>query len=397
MKLTKARIDAFQYEGDGKSRDARWDDAVSGLAVRIYPSGRRAFVLSYRSAGAKRMLTLGGYGALTLDQARKKAQREKGRVLDGQDPLEQRQQARHAPTVRELARDYLDRHALPHKRASSVRDDVAMIENDILPALGAKKVAAVRRRDIETLHQSKSATPYRANRMLALMSKMLNLAVKWDWRTDNPATGVQKFHEEKRKRWLSTEELFRLSEALDGHPNVRAANAVRMLMLTGARKSEVLRAEWSEIDFVRGVWTKPSAHTKQKQSEHLPLSAPALLLLSRMREIDPTGQHLFPGDRGDRPLRDVKKFWPVICQAACLTGARLHDLRHSYASHLVSSGLSLEIVGRLLGHTQAATTQRYSHLADDPLRAATERFGALVSGASKRQSAEVVELGDRKA
>jgi integrase len=275
-----------------------------------------------------------------------------------------------------------------------VRDDRSMLTNNILPALGARKVADVRRRDVEALHQSLKATPYRANHVLALLSKMFNLAVRWDWRADNPVKGVERFLEHRRERWLSPDELVRLADALERHPNRRAADAVRLLLLTGARRSEVLRAEWSHIDFRREVWSKPSLHTKQRRTEHVPLSAPAMALLADMKaKADPTCPFLFPGDAPGKPLQDIKKFWASVCEAAGLAGVRLHDLRHTYASHLVSSGLSLELVGRLLGHTQAATTKRYAHLADTPLREATNRFGNMVEGARGREpKAEVVPL-----
>jgi len=179
--------------------------------------------------------------------------------------------------------------------------------------------------------------------------------------------------------------LARLVDALNGHPNRRAANAVRLLLLTGARRGEVLAATWEQFDLAAGVWTKPSAHTKQKRAHRVPLSAPALALLLTMRaEAEAAGHgspHLFPGDAPGKPLGDIKNFWGSVCRRAGVAGVRLHDLRHQYASMLASAGLSLPIIGRLLGHTQAQTTARYAHLFDDPLRQATERVGALIEGA----------------
>jgi integrase len=305
--------------------------------------------------------------------------------------MDARSNARKAPTVRDLAADYLTQHAERNKRPGSVRDDRAMIENIILPALGRLKVAEVTHRDVATLHASLKATPYRANRVLALISKMMNLAVQpWRMRPDNPAKGVVRFPEERRERWLSAEELRRLCDALDAVPSQRTADAIRLLMLTGARRSEVLKAEWEHIEFDNQRWTKPAAYTKQKKTEYVPLSAPALALLARLKEQAlPGARFVFPGDAEGKPLQEIRRTWLTACAAAGIEGVRLHDLRHTYASHLVSSGLSLEIVGRLLGHTQVATTKRYAHLADSPLREATERFGALVGG---RGTAEVVPL-----
>lgn len=185
-----------------------------------------------------------------------------------------------------------------------------------------------------------------------------------------------------------------MPDALDQSTNQRAVNAIRLLTFTGARMSEVLKAEWSQIDFERGVWTKPSAHTKQRKTEHIPLSAPALALLSKMKDEAVSGVlFIFPGDALGKPLQYFTKEWAKVTKQAGLEGVRIHDLRHTYASHLVSSGLSLEIVGKLLGHTQTSTTQRYGHLADDPLREATNRMGVIVEQASGNgQDAEIINL-----
>jgi integrase len=208
---------------------------------------------------------------------------------------------------------------------------------------------------------------------------MFNLAVEWHWCTSNPVKGIKRYEEEKRDRWLQDDELQRLSDVLDAHPNQRAASAIRLQLLTGARMGEVLGAKKADFDLQRGVWRKPSHQTKQKRTEHLPLSAPAVTLIASVMESSPGAEHLFPGNVAGEPLKDLKKFWTSVMRQAGISGYRRHDNRHTYASHLVSSGLSLEIVGRLLGHTNPSTTKRYAHLADDPLRAAADRFGAKFS------------------
>lgn len=254
-----------------------------------------------------------------------------------------------------------------------------MLERLVLPRLGDKKVIDVKAQEIHALHVAMQETPYQANRVLSLLSKMFSLAAECGLRPDNPAKGVKRFAEEPRDRWLSDSELLRLFETLANHPNRRSANAVRLQLLTGARLGEVLSARWTEFDLARAVWTKPSHHTKQKRREHVPLSAASMALLTEMRETAPgDADHLFPGDSPGKPLQDIKKFWEGVLKAAGLKDYRLHDNRHTHASHLVSSGLSLEIVGRLLGHTNPMTTRRYAHLADDPLRAATNRFGGKI-------------------
>jgi integrase len=275
-----------------------------------------------------------------------------------------------------------------------------MIDTIIRPQLGGLRLKAVGTRDIEALHASLKATPYRANRVLALLSSMFTKAAEWKWRADNPAKGVQRFHEDRRERWLSAEEMHAFTAALDAYPDQNAANALRLLLLTGSRENEVLSADWPQFDLERGVWEKPSHHTKQKRIEYVPLSAPALELLSAMKPKGATGP-LFLGRDGSKARVTIRRPWVQACKAAGLAEAitlkgkrrtitrykptvRIHDLRHSYASHLVSSGVSLQIVGKLLGHTQPQTTQRYAHLSDGALRDATNRFGEIFTAATQQ-------------
>jgi integrase len=281
------------------------------------------------------------------------------------------------------------------KREGSLRQDRQMIASKIIPSIGTLKVKDVTCLDIERLHGSLKATPVRANRVLSLLSSIFNLAIRSEKAHRNPVKGVQHFHEEPRETWLSLDELNALFSALNRYPDQVAADAIRLLILSGSREMEVLSAEWSQFDLKRGVWTKPSHHTKQKKTEHVPLSNQTLALLSRM---DRSGRYLFPGADGKGHRVVIRKPWAQVLRMAGLAQAtvvpskrkgmtktvwsssvRVHDLRHTFASHLVSRGASLQLVGKLLGHTRAETTARYAHCAPEAVREVANSFPLLTS------------------
>lgn len=371
-----------------------WDDQLKGFGLRVSPRGRMTFIIQYRNErGRTGRHKLGTASNMKAERARSLAREKLGLIESGGDPSRERRALRERPTLRELSEDYLEQHG-PKKRESSLENDRSMLKCIILPALGERLVTEIDSRDISRLHHSRRKTPYHANRVVALLSKMFSLAIQWDIRPDNPAKGIERFPEQSRDRWLNDDEIRALTTALDKSPNHRAANAVRLLLLTGARRNELLQTKWEHIDLERGVWHKPSSHTKQKRTEQVPLNGPAKALLIAMKEKsgDGGGDYLFPGNAEGKPLQDIKKFWARICAKAGLTDVRLHDLRHTFASQLVSSGIPLTVVGRLLGHTQAATTFRYAHLADDPLRDATDRFGTKVQNLSAGTEAEIIRL-----
>ncbi len=385
-RLTKSHVDRIA----ASNRDTiYWDESLPGFGLRVKTTGVKSFVVQYRNrqTGRSKRKTLGRYGpTMSLQAARDLARSLLADVIRGEDPVANAQAVRRSPDVFELAKLYMTEHAIPKKRQGSVRNDQSMLDGYILPKLGKLRVVAVGNQDVQKLHNQMRQTPYQANRTLALLSKMFELSVRWGMRSDNPARGVEKFPEEKRDRWLSDEELSRLLAALAEHPNQVAAEAIKLQLLTGARIGEVLTAKWTDFDIERGVWTKPSHHTKQKRREHLPLSSASCELLRRIREARAAkSAWLFPGQSPERPYKDLKAFWRSVTLAADLKDYRIHDNRHTHASHLVSSGLSLPIVGRLLGHTNPSTTQRYAHLADDPLRHAADIIGNKI----KDQHAEL--------
>jgi integrase len=363
-----------------------YDGELPGFGVRITSAGAISFVLNYRrkADGRERRTTIGGWPAWSVSAAREKAKGLRRAIDNGGDPVGELAAERGAPTVAELCTRFIEEH-LPKLRPYTQTMYRGMIKNEIVPALGTMKVSAVEYEDIDRLH-SKIArrAPYMANRVLACLSKAFTLAMKWKFRPDNPCKGVERRQEQKRKRYLSADELARLTKVLAEHHNQEAADAIRLLLLTGARKTEALSATWDQIDLATGVWTKPASTTKQRADHRVPLSAPARQLLLGIRERNKGAKFVFPGPgpRGHRT--GIKRDWAAICSAAKIRGCRLHDLRYSYASQLASSGVGLHVIGALLGHTQPQTTHRYAHLFDDPLRAATERVGEILAPRDSR-------------
>jgi len=358
-----------------------YDRQIPGFGVRITAGGAISFILNYYIHGRERRITIGKYPEWSVIAARNRALELRREIHEDVDPLQQRQHRRSQPTMRDLCTEYVERHALIYKRQHSVRDDQQMIRTVIRPNLEQLHVSAVSRQDIDKLHASLKGTPYLANRVLALLSKMFNLAIDWNWVSSNPVHGVPRFHEDTKERWLQPEELQRFIAALNTYHDQKVADVLRLLLLTGSRKREVLTAHWSMFDLQQGLWTKPSSHTKEKQIEHLPLSAEAVTLLKRLKEHSEGNDFLFPGIKGG-PRTTVRTAWRRVCKTAGLTNVRVHDLRHSFASYLVSSGVSLHIVGKLLGHSQPQTTQRYAHVAHQPLRDASNILGDMFKAAN---------------
>jgi integrase len=373
-----------------------YDTEIRGFGLRITAKGARAFVLNYRVGGRERRYTIGAYPDWSVAAAREEAKRLKRLVDHGHDPMGERHAYRAVPIVADLAARYLEEYAA-RKVPRAQKDDRAMLEKLVLPAIGQIKVHEVRREDIDRLHREVSLTrPVRANRMAQLLSKMFNLAIRWEFRIDNPVKGLHRNPENKRTRYLSGDELRRLFSVLATHPNQLSANLIRFLLLTGARRGEAMTATWEQFDLEAGTWAKPSAHTKQKKEHRVPLSGPARQLLSEMNAKSGASPFVFPGRVPGEPLTDIKNFWAGVCKQADIRDCRVHDLRHTYASILASAGLSLPVIGALLGHTQPNTTARYSHLFDDPLRDATQRVGSLLEGLNSDTAAEVLRLGNSK-
>ncbi|HEB85560.1 MAG TPA: site-specific integrase [Gammaproteobacteria bacterium] len=373
-RLTDKFIRSIKPPAKGNARYT--DSEVPGFAVRITATGAIAFVLDYRLDDRNRRGTIGRWPDWNASSARDEAIDKRKLVSQSIDPFEKK----HIETLVELKDDYLALHADVKKRAISAKKDRQMLDKHILPTLGKHtRIDRVTTKQIEKLHVSMKDTPYHANRMLALLSKMFNLAIKWKSLSENPCKGIDKFPEPPRERYLKKDELVRLVAALDAFEDRNIASALVLMVLTGCRKTEALTATWDQFDLQEGVWTKPSAHTKQRRTHRIPLNAAAVALLEGITRTD--SPYIFPGRVEGQPLQDIKKAWETLRQTAEVPDLRMHDLRHSYASMLASSNLSLPIIGQLLGHTQAQTTQRYAHLLDAPLQDATDKVGALIEDA----------------
>ena len=241
-------------------------------------------------------------------------------------------------------------------------------------------MTAVAWSDIDAFHRkiTTAGHPAQANRVIAAASKMFALAIKWQMRSDNPVKGIERNAEQRRKRYTSAAEQERLTVALAAHPDQQGADIFRVCLLTGCRVGEAKAARWEHIDLVAGKWSKPGATTKQRTDHEVPLSAAAKqLFVERRRHTN--SEWVFPADSSTGHRMTMEKSWRALCKAANIHGLRIHDLRHSFASQLVSGGASLPLIGALLGHSNPSTTHRYAHLYDDPQREAVERIGKLVT------------------
>ncbi len=389
-KLTKRLVESTKV--DDTKEILVWDSELRGFAVRIYPSGRRTYFVQYRNQfNRSRRKKIGVHGVFTTEQAREEAKKILGDVAKGSDPSKQDREDKAKPTMRKLAEEYLAVYAKPNKKPKTYTTDKNIVATIFLPRWGERKIEDITPHDVQTLHRDLKATPYYANRVRALISHMFTIAIKWEWIEYSPVRGVEKYQEHKRNRWLDDTELQRLWQVLADFPQQDMANAVRLLILTGSRYSEVMNATWDQFDLEKGVWTKPAQTTKQKRMVHLPLATQAIDVLRTMQKDTQrlkdaqtkTEQlkaithpdYLFPGNNPTKPFSGMRRYWYTMRQQAGFPDVRIHDLRHTHASHLVCSGMSLAIVGKLLGHSRSVTTERYAHLSDTPLREAAAVFG----------------------
>lgn len=405
VNLTKRAVDAAQPS----AREwCLWDTEVKGFGLRVRPSGVKTYVACYRAGvGRKapiRRCTIGQHGApWTPEQARREAKRILGEVAAGRDPAKERRDKRRAAdeaaTVRAIAEQWLAEH-VDAKRKPRTADNYRWLLNHIvLPAIGMKKIAELVRADVAKLHYAHRGTPYAANGGIKVLRALCNWAEEHGFRPEgsNPARRIEKYKEHPRERFLSPRELQRLSRALVraqrcGAVTPWGAGAIRLLIFTGARRNEILEARWEWVNLERCTLLLPDSKTGGKT---IHLNASALNVLAGLPRLDGNPFIICGGKPGAR-LGDLEAPWRRVRKAALLNDVRLHDLRHSFASIAVAGGMSLPLIGALLGHRQASTTHRYAHLADDPLKAAAELVGSRIAAAMAAGKAAVEKLPTKR-
>ena len=378
-KITKRTVDALA----GQERErVVWDDDLKGFGVRVHPSGRKVYIVKTRYRGRVIKMTIGPHGAVAPSYARVRAAEIITDARAGKNPAGRNADA---PAMIALGKRFLKEYVSTHCKPSTAEEYRRSVKLFVDPRIGRYRVPDIQRSDIAALHHDLRDTPYQANRTLGVLSKMFNLAELWDLRPDgsNPCRHVKRFREEKRERFLSDVEYQRLGAALkeievDGSETASAIAAVRLLMLTGCRLSEIQKLRWEHVDLGASELRLPDTKTGAKV---VYLGDPAIAVLERIDRRD-GNPWVIAGRNPGSHLTDLQHPWRRIRARAGLDDVRIHDLRHSFASGGLLVGEGLPMIGKLLGHTQVQTTARYAHLANDPVKSAANRIASRIAEAS---------------
>lgn len=390
-RITKRVVDAAQKQ----AKDSYiWDDELTGFGLKVTPAGRKVFLIQYRlPRGRTRRVTIGNLGPITCDEARNQAKMLLGMTKVGKDPAEEKTRAKEELTFGEAIERFESEHIDANTKPATASEYKRVLRLYVPQNIRNRKLSAVTEADIARMHHAVGrdqtaadgtvtvGRPYQANRLVAVLSKLFGWAEKMKLRPKgtNPCQEHQRFKEKARERFLSADELTRLGMALASEPRVYVVAAVRLLLFTGARLNEIVSARWDWIDTKQGTLRLPDSKTGAKT---VYLNAPALAVLEALPRVD-GNPFIIVGDKKGEHLVNMQKPWRAIRKAAGIPDVRLHDLRHTFASVGVTGGGSLPIVGALLGHSQPQTTDRYSHLSNDPLRAASEAIALRIDALMK--------------
>ena len=378
IKLNKSEVDRLEI---GETPFTVWDTEVKGFGVRVWTSGSKVYVFKYQQRGKQHWITLGPTNQLPFARAKKKATELRLEILDGQNPGQEIQERREALTVSALCDRFLAEHVDVKTKPSTRKEYRRVVEHDIRPVLGSLKAEDVKPMDVHDLHHKLAGSPIQANRTMAVLSKMFTLSELWGIRPphSNPCFLIQKMPESRRERFLSEKELKAIGTAISALEETLAiplfaGSAIRMLILTGARLGEITGLRWEMVDTENGFLHLPDSKTGKKV---IFLNPPAIELLNDLPRLQ-TNPYVFPGEIGNGPITNLVYSWNRVKKKSGISGVRIHDLRHTFASMAARSGLSLQIVGALLGHAHPSTTKRYTHFASKPLQDGSHQVGNLL-------------------
>ena len=389
MKLTKTAVQKVQPE---TKKRFFYDEIQPGLGLVVHPSGKKSFFFQYRTAGGRggtsKRVTIGAFPGVTCGQARQKAREMSAEVFKGGDPGTARKTYKDGATVQVAIEEFMKLHVIAKRKSSTARNYEIQTRLHVVPVIGNLKIRDVTHSHIQKIHFGLRETPYQANRTLAMLSKFFFWCEQNGYRDrgTNPASGIDKFKELKKTRFMDEKTLGKIGSALEGLESQGridpfAAGAIRVLLLTGARLNEVLSLQWKDLDLDKGLAYLEDSKTGWKV---LHLGAPAVTVLSSLQRVN---EWVFPSRKKEGHLINLRKTWVVVCEHAGVGNWRIHDLRHAFASLAASSGHSLPMIGAVLGHTQAATTHRYSHLGANPVHEVANSTAELMKNALRGKKA----------
>ena len=359
-----------------------WDGDLTGFGVRVYPSGSKVYIAQTRGPRGPKRVAVGRHGVIGAEQARQRAALIIARIKAGEEAIPERLKPTDGPRVAALAERYLTEYISVRCKPSTAAKTRAVVRKHIVPAFGKLPIMALERVQVAELHQSLCETPAVANMVVRILHAMYRLAEDWGLAPEgcNPCRLIVKYPERKRERFLTDEEFTRLGAVLEeienqGGAPAPALAAIRLLMLTGCRKSEILTLRWEDVALDEGELRLPDSKTGARVVS-LPPQAVALLAALPKVEGNPW---VIPGRKPGARLSSLDHVWRLVRARTGLDDVRLHDLRHSYASRALALGEGLPVIAKLLGHAHVQTTARYAHLARDSAHEAAERVAGSIA------------------